>query len=112
VALDEGNEDVSIIEVEYGDLTGVRGEDSRELLSDAAVRARTDPEFRGRCYALLLHDRRGRWGFALLGWAEARWPIGRRVPRWNGDDVLGELMRRQVARAAEAKGEPGPGDAA
>lgn len=105
MALDEGNDDVSIIVVEYGDLTGVRGEDSRELVLDAAVRARTDPEFRARCYALLLDDRRGRWGFALLGVMGVR---RRHALRWDGGDVLDELVRRRVARAA--LDEPGPGD--
>lgn len=96
---------VSIIEVEYGDLSGVRGEDSRDLMGDAAVRARRDPEFRARCELLLLDDRRARWGFALVGLLEER--RGRGVPRWPGGDVLTELVRRRLAAGKSGVEFPG-----
>lgn len=98
---------MSIIEVEYVDLTGVAGEDSGDLLGDAAVRARRDPAFRARCEALLLDDRWGRWGFALLGLMSARFGQ-HRTPRWDGGEVLEELTRRRTARALGPLGAPGP----
>lgn len=90
---------MSIIEVEYAE--DVAAQPSGDLLIDAAVRARQDRAFRRRVELRLLHTRRGRLGFRLLGWMVERSRGRRHVDRpfWPAEDVIRELHTRQVANA-------------
>jgi hypothetical protein len=92
---------VSILEVDIA--AEVAEQDSRELMVDAAARARRDRAFRRRCELLLprLADRRGRFGFRVLGWLteHSRGSEHKGRPRWPGDDVVRELHSRLVERA-------------